>query len=649
MDFVFFDFSGKPVFVRDDVESAHWTVQDMSLQALFPRDESKVILRGMRIGFTDETGIFQPFEIRKVKNYEPDHYQEITCEHIAVAELTDCHYAGTEVTNVTPQSVLTTILAGTGWSVGNVTATNTSSADFSMGSVWEDVRKIESDWNVWITPRVTYNSSGIAGKYLDVIPADGVWRGIRLSLDKNADEVGVIIDDSMVVTALYGYGTSSNGSPINFADVVWQQTADHPAKPSGQLYLEDAAATALYGRNGNARFGFFQDSSISDPNVLLEQTWKTLKTTNRPTVTVDCMVRDLYRLGYADQPIRLHDTALVDIDEMGFHEALTIVNLEVDLLDPTATRPTIGTYIPNIIYINRETNARGGGSGRLSGQRGIVEKNWTIEIGSNKDDIEKIYQKTAIDHLTANETLYSRTQDNKDNITQNTSDISTLDGKVGSVPAGQNLYTISQTNASNIAKADVKIGAVPEGSNLYGLYQGQESSISTLNNKTGIGSLGTGETLYSRTASNASDISGLNTKVGSVPSGSNLYSLHQSNAGSISTLQGKVQTLETNTSGISKGGDTTTISHLAIGNGAFDLDGRSASWQSQYVLTSLSITMPSITLSTQMNFVAHISGAWDWDHLTAVTNSRVVTGYTAGSVTGPSGKTIYYVGGPAPN
>jgi len=137
--------------------------------------------------------------------------------------------------------------------------------------------------------------------------------------------------------------------------------------------------------------------------------------------------------------------------------------------------------------------------------------------------------------------------------------------------------------------------------------------------------------------------------VGSVPSGSNLYSLHQNNAGSISTLQGKVQTLETNTSGISKGGDTTTISHLAIGNGAFDLDGRSASWQSQYVLTSLTITMPSITLSTKMNFVAHISGAWDWDHLTAVTNSQVVTAYTAGSVTGPSGKTIYYVGGPAPN
>ena len=636
MDFVFFDFSGKPVFVRDDVESAHWTVQDMSLQALFPRDENKVILRGMRIGFTDETGIFQPFEIRKVKNYEPDHYQEITCEHIAVAELTDCHYAGTEVTNVTPQSILTTILTGTGWSVGNVTATNTSSADFTMGSVWEDVRKIESDWNVWITPRVTYNSSGIEGKYLDVIPADGVWRGIRLSLDKNADEVGVIIDDSMVVTALYGYGTSTDGTPLSFADVVWQQTADHPAKPSGQLYLEDAAATALYGRNGNARFGFFQDSSISDPNTLLEQTWKTLKTTNKPTVTVDCMVRDLYRLGYADQPIRLHDTALVDIDEMGFHEALTIVNLEVDLLDPTATRPTIGAYIPNIIYINRETNARGGGSGRLSGQRGIVEKNWTIEIGSNKDDIEKIYEKTAIDHLTANETLYSRTQDNADNIT-------TLDGKVGSVPAGQNLYTISQTNSSNIAKADVKIGAVPDGSNLYGLYQGQESSISTLNNKTGIGSLGTGETLYSRTASNATDISSLGSKVGSVPSGSNLYSLHQNNASNISGLTTRVGTLETNTSGISKSGDTTVFQHLKAAQ-SFEMGDKSVTWLSQYVLTSLSITMPSITLSTQMNFVAHISGAWDWDHLTAVTNSRVVTGYTAGSVTGPSGKTIYYLG-----
>ena len=416
MDFLFFTAADKPLFVRDDAESANWSVEERSLQTLFPYDAGKVIERGQRIGFTDETGTFQAFEVRKVRNYEPDHYQEITAEHIVIAELTDEHYAGSEITNKTPTQVLTTLLSGTLWSVGNVTATNTSSADLGMGSVYQNLRAIETNWNVYIEPRVTFGASGITGRYLDIRPAGGVWRGVRLSVNKNADEVGITVDDTETLTALYGYGKATNGTPLDFSSVTWSATSDHPAKPSGQKYIEDPVATAAYGRNGRARFGYYQNTDISNATVLLEKTWEALKATNKPQVSIDCMVRDLYRLGYADQPIRLHDTAIVDIEPTGQSVQLEIIRLDVDLLDPTATRPTIGAYIPNIIYINRETatHASGGRGGGASGRRGskteaeeefsefqmeLLTNNYEVSLRAyqvDMDDVESILRQAGI-------------------------------------------------------------------------------------------------------------------------------------------------------------------------------------------------------------------------------------------------------------
>ena len=365
------------------MEQGNWTQEEYSVNATFPYDSGKVITRGMRISFPDPaTGNTEVFEIRNVTNIEPDHYQQIIAEHIAVSELTDEHINTTEITGKTAAQALTTALTGTLWSVGNNTASGTSSADLARGSVWQTINTIQTNWNVYITPRITVNSSGaITGKYLDISPAVGVWRGIRLSIDKNMSDASVVYDDSEVLTALYGYGgmvevenasTYDTNKELDFASVVWSATSDHPAKPSGQKYLEDPAKTALYGRNGRPRYGYYQNSEIKDATVLLQKTWEALKATSDPKISITGTVSDLYRLGYADQPMRLHDTAIVEIRETGEVFQKTIIRLDVDLIDPTATRPEIGDYIPNIIYINRETNdfATTGGSGGGGGGRG---------------------------------------------------------------------------------------------------------------------------------------------------------------------------------------------------------------------------------------------------------------------------------------
>lgn len=387
MTFTFFSTADRVLFVRSDAEQADHNHQEMSLHALFPYDPGKVVQQGQRVGFEDSLGVFQVFEVTKVKTYEPDHYQEVTAEHIVISELRDEMYAGGDLMNKTPQQALTAILTGTLWSVGTVTATNSSSVKLSFGYVWDDVRSIEQNWNVYITPRVTVDAGGITGRYLDIKPAEGTWRGLRLSLDKNMEDAAVTWDETRLKTALYGYGKSQeNGSPLTFAGVTWAATAEHPAKPNGQKYLEDPDATAAYGRNGRPRYGYYQNGDVDDANKLLQLTWEALKSCNVPDVTVEGTALDLTRLGAPDVPIRLHDTALVEIRPTGVLLHKEIVQYNENLLEPGQSRVTIGVYIPNIVYIARETAAGrggGGGSGKSQTNEEYKLKEFETNIGWN--------------------------------------------------------------------------------------------------------------------------------------------------------------------------------------------------------------------------------------------------------------------------
>lgn len=389
MNFTFLKASGEVAFFRSDAEQADWTQEEMTATATFPYVAQKVIERGMVMLFQDPaTNDWQAFEIRTCKTVEADHYQQVTAESIAIAELTDCHIRNDiELQNVSVQAALQKALAGTGWSVGNVGVDTVSSGDLYRGDVWRAVGVIKSNWNCYIEPRVTVGATGITGKYLDIISPDGVWRGLRMAVNKNIDDPTITYDDSELYTALYGYGasyTEGEGDDTQTKDtvfdaVVWQKTDSHPAKPKGQGYIEDPDKTALYGRNGRPRFGYYQNTDIKDANILLEKTWESLKQCSEPRINIVGTVADLYRLGYADQPLRLHDMAIVEIEPIGVQLYKQVIRLTVDLLNPSKNRPEIGDYIPNIIYINRETEniATGGSKGRGGGGGGGSKRDKT--------------------------------------------------------------------------------------------------------------------------------------------------------------------------------------------------------------------------------------------------------------------------------
>ena len=389
MDFTFLK-GNNVAFFRSDAQTAEWTQEEMNVHCTFPLLSGKIIERGMILLFQDPaTDDWQAFTIRQCKGFA--NYQQIETESIAITELSACHVPEKiELDNVTAQDAMNSILPGTGWNIGNIGSNPVSSGDLSRGSVWQNLSTISTNWNVFIVPRVTVNTSGIVGRFLDLVPATGVDRGLRLSVNKNVTDPCVTYDDSELCTALYGYGgTYSEGTldervtlEYNFSDVVWNKTSEHPAKPAGQKYLEYPEMTALYGVNGKPRFGYYQNTNINDPAVLLQKTWETLKTCCEPKISITGTATDLKRLGYADVPLRLYDMAIIEIEPHGVLFYKQVVKLTVNLLDPSKNLPTVGDYIPNIIFINRETEsfATGGGrgSGRGGGGRGMTrldEKN----------------------------------------------------------------------------------------------------------------------------------------------------------------------------------------------------------------------------------------------------------------------------------
>lgn len=372
MEFIFLNPAGTVLFSRSDAEDAHWLPHEYSMSAMFPFDPAKKIERGMRIAFRDPvTNTIEMFEVRDV--IMPDGEQNIQAEHIAISELSDEHINTTKITEKTAAEALTTALTGTLWAVGTNTAAGTQNADFSRGSVWQAVGTIQQNWNVYITPRVVISAAGvITGRYLDIAPAGGVFRGLRLSVRKNMTDPSVQINDEDLYTALYGYGASveqarqgQDDQPVEltFADEVWTATADHPAKPSGQTYLEWPEKTAAYGRNGRPRYGYYQNGAVKDPALLLELTWQALKKAADPKISITGTVTDLARLGMPDVPLRWHDKAIVEIEDIGEVYEKEIIQLDVDLLDESNNRPQIGEYIPNIVYINRDTAKKAGGGG----------------------------------------------------------------------------------------------------------------------------------------------------------------------------------------------------------------------------------------------------------------------------------------------
>lgn len=249
---------------------------------------------------------------------------QYTCIEAAYDELKSYHF----IKDIRPQDrpasyMLEAALEGTRWEVGQVYDNGTNSTNFYYISTLEAIQKIVNLFNLEATFSVSLDAQKVqvVRRQVNLYSQQGERTGKRFEYGSNLLTVEREENTDRLVTALIGRGKGEAvyhdgdgnenaedqapdgyGHRINFADVVWSKAHGNPVdKPQGQEYVEDPDATAAYGfDNGKPRIGIEVFEDITDPNELINATWKALQVLKRPRVSFKANVMDVGDLGLGD-------------------------------------------------------------------------------------------------------------------------------------------------------------------------------------------------------------------------------------------------------------------------------------------------------------------------------------------------------------
>ena len=254
--------------------------------------------------------------------------------------------------NRTAKEMLQQILSATRFSVGYVADTGTQSTNFYYTTVLASLQSVVNLFDLEVTFDVVFDpiDNQVKKRMVNLYTQMGSRTGRRYEYGDKLLSVTCEQSSDTLVTALVGRGSSvqvsegTDGSPdgysrkITFADVVWKKSAGDPLdKPARQEYLEDPAATAIYGfSDGAPRIGLVEFDAITDPALLLKATYDKLQELKRPKVSFKASVTDIGSLNLGDTvAIIRHDLKIEYLTRVYkvTHDLLNAQNNTIELGD----------------------------------------------------------------------------------------------------------------------------------------------------------------------------------------------------------------------------------------------------------------------------------------------------------------------------
>jgi phage minor structural protein len=402
MDIYVFDKAETLLYIRDDAKECLHAEETYLLECAFPLTEN-IIERGMFVGFYDIQDVFQMFEVRGVVNSDPEMMQELSCEHVAMADLLDDVVEETTLSAVSAATAGAAMLADSRWEIGMAVATDDYAIKAYYETAWIKLCEIRDTWGVRIKPRIVLTGRVITGRYINLESSTPVFNGVRLEIKKNMEHIGVTIDDRNLYTALFGRGQGlstlvdddTNAAKLTFSDSIWTIAGGDPAnKPAGQKWVEDTAATAIYGRNGRKRTGVAEFPDITTADDLLQATWDYLQTINTPQVTIDCTVLDLYSYGYSGEPMLWGDEVAVIDDDLGVELKATVNGMQRDYIHPEKSVPIIGNYRAGLDYLVKDALNSAGTVQRMTNSNPELVNGFAANVTGMTGTFNEIVQKS---------------------------------------------------------------------------------------------------------------------------------------------------------------------------------------------------------------------------------------------------------------
>lgn len=282
---------------------------------------SDVIIRKNKIGVYDREGRLQLFIIEDItERYSKTPTMEVYCIHDSFI-LNDTVLEEFAVTD-TIDNVLDSVLAGTSYQRGYTDKFDVADVDMQLTSRFGGIQTIAETFGGELDFRFTLDETRtrILNRYVDVKFSLGRDIGVRFTFDTNLTEVVRTVTSDNHFTVLYGLGrslatgaTKPDGSKeykrVDFSDVAWGESTGNPTnKPVGQRYIEDAEGIEKWGRIE----GIYINETITDPETLINRTWKQLQKCKEPSFSYSVTVEDLSRLaGYEHLSVGIGDTVII--------------------------------------------------------------------------------------------------------------------------------------------------------------------------------------------------------------------------------------------------------------------------------------------------------------------------------------------------
>lgn len=243
--------------------------------------------------------------------------------------------------------VLTTILDGSRWQLGNVNVQRNFTGNFYYVTRKEAISKLIEATQIEIKPRLEFSRGKITGRYLDVFTRLGARNGKVFVHGRDLLTVSEKKSQGAIYTAVVGRGkgeetdTGGYGRRISFKDVEWRRTSGQPVdKPVGQEYVEIPAMTRLYGfeKGTKPRIKIVEFQDETDKEKLLRLSYEWLEKNSRMQVEYSAKVLNVGNL-------ELGDTVGIFNPKLGIKYETRVFKVKRNLVDNKLTEFGIGDKV----------------------------------------------------------------------------------------------------------------------------------------------------------------------------------------------------------------------------------------------------------------------------------------------------------------
>ena len=334
--------------------------------------------------------------------HEDSCMKEVYCED-ASCELIDEIIYDEVSGSVEMGTVLASILKGTRWQIGEVDNTyiRNLKPEFKLKSVLNGIYELGKQYDAEVDFTVEFAGNKIVARKVHMKKAFGRSLGKRFEFGKDTTSIKRTVNTADIKTAIVPFGKTDEqtGEALSIKGISWSKPAKALNKPLGQMFLEDEEATELWGYKGTgakrrARWVAVTFEECEDENELMNYAYMQLNRFNKPKVSYEVEVVDLYRMmgdeSYAHEKVGLGD--LATILDFEFIPALAlnsrVVKLELDLNDPSNSKATLGTIVESIVDKDLKTQIE-----ELNVKVGAISN---IDLSDIENRVNEVLGKTGI-------------------------------------------------------------------------------------------------------------------------------------------------------------------------------------------------------------------------------------------------------------